>query len=234
MRPYIEWLRTTDHDKTLYSDFEFLAVKIRKYEQKAVGAATQPSRDELVNLLEEEAGLILRPATLRDVPQLVEIENDSFIEADAYAAQEFQDLMRKYRGGITIAELCGQVAGYVLSYDSNRAGEIDSMAVSPQFRRLGLANRLLRHAIARGRQHAVKAITLEVRPENHEAISLYRSLRFQQMPEPLENYYDDGGSAYRMVLDLSTESTAEVGKEVADRRDWPGSKTAVPPAAQPR
>jgi ribosomal protein S18 acetylase RimI-like enzyme len=81
-------------------------------------------------------------------------------------------------------------------------GQIHSIAVSPRYRGLGVADRLLRHALNRSRDLGARTISLEVRPENVEAVQLYLKHGFTKA-ESLANYYQDGGTAERMVLGCS-------------------------------
>jgi ribosomal-protein-alanine N-acetyltransferase len=73
-------------------------------------------------------------------------------------------------------------------------GQIHSIAVSPRYRGLGVADRLLRHALNRSRDLGARTISLEVRPENVEAVQLYLKHGFTKA-ESLANYYQDGGTA---------------------------------------
>ncbi|MBQ3920873.1 MAG: GNAT family N-acetyltransferase, partial [Firmicutes bacterium] len=70
-------------------------------------------------------------------------------------------------------------------------GPLDiTVAVSKDFRRQGVATRLLRALSDAAAEEGIKDITLEVRPSNKAAIALYEGLGFRQ--EGLrKQYYDD-------------------------------------------
>jgi ribosomal-protein-alanine N-acetyltransferase len=76
-----------------------------------------------------------------------------------------------------------------------------NLAVRPEYRRRGLARRLLRAMLALGRRAGVKAILLEVRSGNVAAQGLYRSSGYA-VTGRRPGYYEDGEDAQLMTLDL--------------------------------
>lgn len=108
-----------------------------------------------------------------------------------------------------IAEVDGKRAGIMISYDgalystlriktfsevgnaincdfSNMADEakageyyLDSLAVSPEFRRRGIGRTLLEAALEHGRKLGIEKATLLVSPKNPTALRLYSSLGFR-------------------------------------------------------
>ena len=76
-----------------------------------------------------------------------------------------------------------------------------NLAVRPEYRRRGLARRLLRAMLALGRRARVESVFLEVRPSNVEAQGLYRSSGFA-VTGRRPGYYEDGEDAQLMTLDL--------------------------------
>jgi len=76
-----------------------------------------------------------------------------------------------------------------------------NLAVRPEYRRRGLARRLLRAMLALGRRAGAGAVLLEVRSGNAEALGLYRSSGFA-VTGRRPGYYEDGEDAQLMTLDL--------------------------------
>lgn len=76
-----------------------------------------------------------------------------------------------------------------------------NLAVRPEYRRRGLARRLMRAMVTLGRRAGGRIFFLEVRPSNEEALALYRSLGFQ-ITGRRPNYYDDGEDANLMTLEI--------------------------------
>ncbi len=82
----------------------------------------------------------------------------------------------------------GEVVGYAGLHCILNEGYIDNVAVAPQYRRQGIAEELLGVFLRYGRAH-LTFLTLEVRPSNVPAITLYRKYGFQEIGRR-KNYYD--------------------------------------------
>lgn len=82
------------------------------------------------------------------------------------------------------------VAGYVGSQAVLGEADMMNLAVSPDFRRRGVAETLVLELVQNLRMQNVSSITLEVRQSNFAAISLYEKLGFVQVGcRP--NYYSN-------------------------------------------
>jgi ribosomal-protein-alanine N-acetyltransferase len=82
-------------------------------------------------------------------------------------------------------------------------------------RRMGIARALMETVVAYGRANHTRHVLLEVRPSNHGAIALYRSLGFFATGVR-PRYYDDDEDAVEMVLrfDPKTGEVVAHGDEV--------------------
>jgi ribosomal-protein-alanine acetyltransferase len=126
---------------------------------------------------------VIRPATADDIPVLLQIEHLSFSH-QRWQAQDF--LADK----CIVAETDGRVVGFLVSRQISRGNgddpperEILNIAVTPLFRRMGIAKALLQHELRR------KAIFyLEVRESNQAAQALYRNLGFTEIGRRSEYY----------------------------------------------
>ena len=67
----------------------------------------------------------------------------------------------------------GQVAGYIIVSISNGNGEIDSLAVDTNFRRLGVAKKLGLSALENFREKGISTAIAQVRTTNEAAILFY-------------------------------------------------------------
>lgn len=104
---------------------------------------------------------------------------------------------------ILVAEVEGKIAGYLdfmITFDS---ATISRIAVFPEFRRLGIATRLLdeMNSICKNQDEPVAWITLEVRPTNVNAVNLYLSSGYEKVTIK-KAYYDDGEDAIYMMRSL--------------------------------
>jgi [ribosomal protein S18]-alanine N-acetyltransferase len=89
---------------------------------------------------------------------------------------------------ILVAELNGQVCGFMIARIIADEAEILNTAVDPAQRRKGIGTALLSAAISSTHAHNAKSIYLEVRESNSAAISFYRQHGFEKTAERREYY----------------------------------------------
>lgn len=75
----------------------------------------------------------------------------------------------------------GQVVGYVGSQSVLDGADMMNIAVHPQYRKQGIAQRLILELISLLQDRGVKSLALEVRASNKPAICLYQKLGFVQV-----------------------------------------------------
>jgi ribosomal-protein-alanine N-acetyltransferase len=135
------------------------------------------------------------PMTLRDLPRVREIEGDAFAvpwPKDAYRA-EIED---------------NQVASYIVARDEDDAvvgfagmwvifdeAHVTTIAVDRRRRGNGIGHRLLLGLIDRALVRGARWMTLEVRPSNTVAISLYHKFGFRDVALRKRYYSDNGEDA---------------------------------------
>lgn len=83
----------------------------------------------------------------------------------------------------------GSVLGYVGMMYVLDEGYISNVAVSPECRRLGIADKLIESLIKRANERNLSFVTLEVRESNLPAIELYRKFGFSDVGMR-RNYYN--------------------------------------------
>ena len=79
-----------------------------------------------------------------------------------------------------------------------KKGHIISVAVMPEFRRMGIGRGLVEYALSALSSLSADECFLEVRISNDPAIELYNRLGFQ-IARTISRYYYDGSDAYVMV-----------------------------------
>lgn len=104
-------------------------------------------------------------------------------------------------GFLVVEDLMGIQAFMAGVLMSRQHARILMLGVKMDRRRQGLATMLCLDFLRKCAMRGVKMVTLEVRTNNKEAISLYRNLGFNKIMK-LEKYYTDGDSAYKMQLIL--------------------------------
>ncbi len=83
-----------------------------------------------------------------------------------------------------------------------RVAHLISIAVLPEYRRMGIGSALLERTISRARSEGnIVSVYLEVRISNEPAIRLYEKFGFKKA-RIIKGYYRDGEDAYVMVLKL--------------------------------
>ncbi|KAM0751652.1 acyl-CoA N-acyltransferase [Meredithblackwellia eburnea MCA 4105] len=102
----------------------------------------------------------------------------------------------------------GRIVGYILAKMDEEAseephGHVTSISVLRNYRRLGLANKLMKLS-----QQAMKTtfqanhVSLHVRKTNRAALSLYKDTLGFEVVQIEEGYYADGEDAYSMRLNM--------------------------------
>ncbi len=81
-----------------------------------------------------------------------------------------------------------KLVGYIGSQTSFDEADVMNVAVHPDCRRRGIAEKLIHTLVAELTSRGVRALTLEVRASNDPAINLYEKLGFQQVGRR-KNYY---------------------------------------------
>jgi ribosomal-protein-alanine N-acetyltransferase len=92
----------------------------------------------------------------------------------------------------------GSVVGYLCLWIIYEELRINNVAVSPEWRRQGLGERLILFAMAAGEAAGCRDAILEVRPSNEAAQALYRKLGFTDLCTRPRYYSDNGEDALVM------------------------------------
>jgi ribosomal-protein-alanine N-acetyltransferase len=95
-----------------------------------------------------------------------------------------------------------RVVAYLCLWEIGDELHVTNIAVHPGLRRRGLARRLLGAILEDGRARRLRAVTLEVRPTNDEARTLYESFGFRVVGRRRGYYYDTGEDALIMESEL--------------------------------
>jgi ribosomal-protein-alanine acetyltransferase len=149
----------------------------------------------------------IQRAAQADIPTIIRIEKASF----AAGAWKREDFLRYFsqpeRSIFLVAAVDGKVTGYVIGFTTGTRAEVDSIAVSPSRRGLGIAGRLMIRLKQMLRRRGVTTVSLAVRLNNPAAIGLYRKLGFRR-ERRINDYYEDGAPAWRMKASLVSSPSA--------------------------
>ena len=105
------------------------------------------------------------------------------IERACFHAPWSENMLREElgKGIFLVAEQDGKTAGYVGCQTVLDEGYITNVAVSPDFRRQGIARALIAELTAKAGENKLAFVTLEVRESNAPAIALYTGAGFKRI-----------------------------------------------------
>jgi len=131
----------------------------------------------------------LRKMKEGDLPYILEIENVSF--PNPWHEMTFRGEI--YNQPISFPFVIvfkpqSRVIGYLVFWKIKEQIQINNIAIHPDFRRMGIAEAVLQQVLGEIRKGGAKLVTLEVRPSNIAARSLYNKLGFDVLGIK-ENYY---------------------------------------------
>lgn len=123
------------------------------------------------------------------------------VQAQGWSYDSFQRELDKYYARCRVIKVDGVVAGFYVSWFISGEIELANIAVSTDYRRMGLGDQLMDDLIDYGKKMAFQKIYLEVRNHNQRAVPLYENKGFEQIAIR-KNYYSDGEDAKVMALNL--------------------------------
>jgi ribosomal-protein-alanine N-acetyltransferase len=144
-----------------------------------------------------------RPITTADLDEVMAIERTSF--RFPWSSGFFLQELQVARARSILAEIDGQIVGYILFWLLPGAIDIHNIAVHVDYRRRGIARLLLGKVVAEARNQSSLRVMLEVRKSNLPAQKLYQSLGFLTTGVRKGYYSDDGEDALAMSLELASQ-----------------------------
>jgi len=155
----------------------------------------------------EASPLVIRRCTLEDLEGVIEVNEQELPEDYPYFF--YKSILDNYPEAFLVAcDSNGEIIGYIMwrvektpaitSLKLKNTGHLVSIAVSKEYRRLGVAATLLSHSMKKIKKYKIDEFVLEVRVTNIEAINLYK--KFNYLTHSIkEKYYRDGENAYYMT-----------------------------------
>lgn len=139
---------------------------------------------------------MIRYAKPEDLREVYEIECLSF--KMPYPLEVLSIYLNLKNSEFLVATVNGRIVGYVIGVIRRGIiGHIISIAVHPNFRRMGIATMLMRRVEELLKARGAKVFRLEVRVSNKPAISMYEKLGYK-VAYRRYCYYPDGEDAYVM------------------------------------
>ena len=120
--------------------------------------------------------IIIRNVLENDIPQIAEIEKNSF--SDPWTENSLLSQISEKYGIFLIAEKCGEIIGFIIGLCDGENAFIEKIAVKNSARKQGAGKALINKFISEISGNA-KQISLEVRESNSAAKALYFSAEFE-------------------------------------------------------
>jgi [ribosomal protein S18]-alanine N-acetyltransferase len=143
----------------------------------------------------------LRPYLPSDFETLYRIDQACFPRGIAYGRTELKIYLISERCHCLIAEVTGEIAGFVLTEHSNTQAHIITLDVLEAYRRKRIGSQLLEAAERQAAADGVQSIYLETATTNKAAIALWKKHGYREVAVA-KNYYGRGQDAFRMHKSL--------------------------------
>ena len=119
--------------------------------------------------------ILIENMKLQHLDGVVYIENICF--AHPWSRTDLEQQLNLETSHFAVATVDEKVVGYMGLQIFSGEGYVTNVAVLPNFRRMGIAKKLIEHQM----QNEMSFITLEVRESNLPAINLYESCGFENV-----------------------------------------------------
>lgn len=144
--------------------------------------------------------MIIRKMTMDDIEQVLVIDRMSF--SLPWPERSFRfELTDNPASRCWVAEMDGKLIGMVVAWLIVDEVHVATIATHPEFRRQGIARRLLSHALRELRNEGAQSSFLEVRASNFAAQEMYRKFGYERSGLRPRYYRDNDEDALLMTLE---------------------------------
>jgi ribosomal-protein-alanine N-acetyltransferase len=143
-----------------------------------------------------------------DLPAVYEIDRLSFTLPWPERSFRFE-LSGNPASRCWVAEVDGRIAAMIVVWMIVDEAHIATIATHPDFRRQGLAARLLAYALKSTAAEGAARSLLEVRVSNESAQAMYRRFGYVEDGRRPRYYKDNGEDALLMSLDMTRTTSME-------------------------
>jgi [ribosomal protein S18]-alanine N-acetyltransferase len=145
--------------------------------------------------------VLLRKMTMSDVEQVIAIDQISF--SLPWPVSSFRyELNENLASRCWVAELDGRIAAMLVGWFIVDEIHIATIATHPDFRKQGIGEKLLTHALQSAKAEGAISSFLEVREGNAAAIAMYQKFGYVESGRREGYYKDNGEDAILMTLNL--------------------------------
>lgn len=148
---------------------------------------------------------LIEQSTISDLDELIDIENKLFDYSDVKLSRRAFRYHNNSQNLLLVSRVKkgknSVISGYILVLFYRKSARIYSVAVIPEYQKLGIASALLDNSIKMSANTGKAKMALEVKVSNESAIRLYKRLGFT-CKKIIPDYYLDGTDAFRMEMPL--------------------------------
>jgi ribosomal-protein-alanine N-acetyltransferase len=156
--------------------------------------------------------LTIRKMTLDDIPAVINLDQKSF--SLPWPERSFRfEVTDNPASRCWVAELDGKVVGMIVVWLLVDEAHIATLATHPDFRRQGVAKRLLSHALLHLIEEGAQSSFLEVRESNLAAREMYRKFGYEEAGRRRRYYRDNDEDAILMNLNSLKAERLSFGDE---------------------
>jgi ribosomal-protein-alanine N-acetyltransferase len=143
--------------------------------------------------------LTIRKMTLEDIPAVIDLDRQSF--SLPWPERSFRfEVTDNPASRCWVAEVDGKVAAMIVVWLIVDEAHVATIATHPDFRRQGIAKRLLAHALRLLIDEGARSSFLEVREGNLAAQEMYRKFGYEEAGRRRRYYSDNDEDAILMSL----------------------------------
>lgn len=168
--------------------------------------------------------VIIRRMTVEDIPAVIELDQKSF--SLPWPERSFRfELTDNPASRCWVAEVDRKVVAMIVVWLLVDEAHVATVATDPDFRRQGIAKKLLSHTLRRLMDEGARSSFLEVRESNIAAQEMYRKFGYVKIGRRRRYYRDNDEDAILMNLDslnaerlLFMEGYSTLGEEAQNER----------------
>ena len=115
----------------------------------------------------------------KHIPELAQLEKICF--SQPWSEKSLSEELDNRTAHFLVAESDEKIGGYIGIFVVCESCYVSNVAVFPEYRRQGVAKQLIERACVVAEENGAESISLEVRPSNAAAVSLYGSVGFEEV-----------------------------------------------------
>ncbi|MFQ6003310.1 MAG: ribosomal protein S18-alanine N-acetyltransferase [Candidatus Zixiibacteriota bacterium] len=151
-------------------------------------------------MYEEVNKIVIQRMSQEDVDQVARLERLCF--SDPWSKDTFTEELQLQVSIPLVVKLEEEVVGYTCLWHLDDQLEVANFAVSPDYRRTKIGERIMRRILLEAKERGCKSIVLSVRESNQAAINLYTKFGFVEVGRRKKYYRSPTEDALTMLKTL--------------------------------